>query len=76
MSNNMNYNTASILFRPICSKCKNIIYGKIDCINIKYDKCFVSDYYIVPEKCPHCNTPFENIEIPTKLPFNTNIMSE
>lgn len=65
----MDYGTASILFRPICSKCKNILYEKIDCINIKYKNSFVTDYTIVPHKCPYCNTPFENIEIPTTLPF-------
>lgn len=63
MSDNMDYDTAAILFRPICSKCKHILYDTIDYIEYPYG------YDIIPNKCPFCNEPFESIEIPTTLPF-------
>ena len=71
----MDNNIASIVFRPICSKCKHLIYEEIDYIEYpiqinNYKKCLSNDYEIIPNKCPHCNTPFESIEIPTKLPFD------
>ena len=63
-----NKEIASILFMPVCTKCLKIIWETIDvqqrvgAISAAYD--------ISPDKCPYCGTWFNNIAIPTKLPFN------
>ncbi len=68
--------TAAIKFMPICSKCQQIIWDKID---FKEDpdqvegeasfKTFMT-CSISPKTCPNCGRIFESIEIPKKLPFN------
>ena len=73
----MNDDIASILFRPICSKCKHILYTEINCseypiLTNYYSGCYLGYYEITPEKCPYCNAIFNNIEMPTKLPFGEN----
>ena len=70
----MEHGTAEILFRPICSKCKHILYEEIDYIEYPvaigdYKGMLMNNFTITPQKCPYCNAPFERIEIPTKLPF-------
>ena len=71
----MNNNTASILFRPVCSKCRGLLYRTIDFIEYpaqieNYKGAILpTDFDIIPNKCPYCNASFESIEMPTKLPF-------
>ena len=66
----MDDNFAEIVFRPTCSKCRNIIYGNVD---VQYSNCgdvLVKESHIEPEQCPHCGRIFTRIVIPSKLPFN------
>ena len=55
---------AKILFRPICSHCKNIVKEQIECRKDMFDT------FISPLKCDYCGRIFTSIEIPTSLPFN------
>jgi len=71
----MDKEIASIMFMPVCTKCLKIILQEID---VQQRDCNVFDsprlmgatYDISPDKCPHCGAWFNNITIPTKLPFN------
>ena len=65
----MDKEIASILFMPVCTKCLKIIWQEIDGRQSVGAICG-SPRYISPDKCPHCGTWFNNITIPTKLPFN------
>ena len=71
----MDTRTGKILFRPICSKCKKLIPEKIDYITYPYkSNGFIGEKgYIQPSRCPFCNTVFEGIEMPTKLPFDYSL---
>lgn len=61
---------AEILFLPTCSKCGKVIKNEVDCQPIflearrSYTPC-----YVTPNKCPYCGEFFNQILIPTKLPF-------
>lgn len=63
--------TASIIFRPICSKCKHIIYEDVDYIEypVHSKLGWFKDYSITPKECPYCGIRFNKIEMPTSLPF-------
>ena len=72
---------AELDFLPVCSECKNILYGYT--IDIVYDSdIFGTGKYnwkssiekkphVYPQKCPFCNADFNSIMIPCKLPFKT-----
>ena len=51
---------AEINFLPVCSNCKNIIYGRID-----YEE---EHKHIYPVACPYCGSLFETLSIPY-IPF-------
>ena len=76
--NDMLYDgTASILFQPVCSVCKRVLYEKIDFVErpdiIPNKLAHVKtndDYYVVPKRCPYCDSFFTMIQMPTKLPFD------
>jgi len=55
----------SIKFLPVCTNCRKIIEERIDC----------EDNIVTPRFCPHCNVPFNAIEIPTKIPFKEEFPS-
>lgn len=66
---------ASSNFLPVCSNCLKIIWQTVEATqeieNVdKRPKVTGARYSISPEKCPYCNSFFENIIIPTKLPFD------
>ena len=71
---------ASILFRPICSKCGKQLHLLIDCKEetiaidnspqFMYDK----DYRITPECCPYCKEYFTSIQMPTSVPFDNSLL--
>ena len=72
--------TASIRFLPVCSACKKVLFWEtIDVA--KYVNEFEHDHspwyagqdVIEPEKCPYCGAFFNQIEMPTKLPFTAKI---
>ena len=72
----MNKETASIMFMPVCTKCLKIIWRKIDARQSVDTVCgsprlINATYDISPDECPHCGALFNNITIPTKLPFNS-----
>jgi len=72
----MDKEIASIMFMPVCTKCWKIIRQKIDArqsVNIVCGSPRLIDetYDISPDRCPHCGALFNNITIPTKLPFNS-----
>lgn len=61
---------AEINFLPVCSKCKSILK------NVEIDYQFESvngflsqAHRITPSKCPVCGCMFEQITMPTGLPF-------
>ena len=72
---------ATINFLPVCSCCGHVLYGE----EINYEE--ISDFdireinhmkiathrkgYVTPSFCPRCKAILVSIEIPTKLPFNT-----
>ena len=72
----MDKEIASIMFMPVCTECWNIIFQEID---VQQSSGIVRDsprliypkYAISPDKCPHCGALFNNITIPTKLPFDS-----
>ena len=71
----MDKEIASILFMPVCTKCLKIIWQEIDGrqsvgIICGSPRLMGATYDISPDKCPHCGAWFNNITIPTKLPFN------
>lgn len=77
---------AEIIFRPICSECKNLIFSNID-INYgseelmyeesdeRYRKIhfMVDKPTISPPFCPYCGAYFSSIQMPTKIPFKNDI---
>ena len=72
----MDKEIASITFMPVCTKCWKIIWQEIDGrqsvgIVCGSPRLMYPTYDISPDKCPHCGTLFNNITIPTKLPFNS-----
>ena len=71
----MDKEIASILFMPVCTKCLKIIFQTVDGQERYGSVCgrpqlIGAAYDITPEKCPHCGSFFNNITMPTKLPFN------
>ena len=71
----MDKEIASIMFMPVCTKCLKIIWQEIDGQQSVGDiygspRLMGAKYNISPDKCPHCGAWFNNITIPTKLPFN------
>ena len=66
----------SIIFAPICSKCKHIITDKV---NYKEDEKSYDyptmnynlnrEYEIKPDKCPNCGTIFRSIATPSDFPI-------
>lgn len=72
----MDKEIASIMFMPVCTKCWKIIWQEIDVrqnVGVIRGSSWImgATYDISPYKCPHCGAWFNNITIPTKLPFNT-----
>lgn len=71
-------NRATIKFMPVCSKCEQIIWDKIDFkedpnqIEDKESRNIFKTYSVFPRTCPNCGKIFESIEIPKKLPFNNH----
>lgn len=71
----MDKEIASILFMPVCTKCLKIIWQTIEGRE-KYEIIGGSQRYmgvtydISPSKCPYCGAWFNNIAMPTKLPFD------
>ena len=59
---------ARILFVPVCSKCGQRIEGPVS-FQYLYETGNSMDYSINPQTCPHCNAFFEQIIMPTSLPF-------
>ena len=71
----MDKEIASILFMPVCTKCLKIIWQEINggqSVDVICDspRLRMPTYDISPDKCPYCGAWFNNITIPTKLPFN------
>lgn len=71
----------SIVFAPICSKCKNIITDTInyneepesfDYPTMNY--ILNRKYTITPYCCPNCGTIFKSIAIPTRFPIKLEDM--
>ena len=73
---------AKILFLPVCSKCRQIIYDTIDyktevagLIRVNIHNPDIKEIrampakLIFPHQCKNCGAVFENITMPTKLPF-------
>ena len=73
---NKNIGMASILFRPVCSECRKVLYEIIDCTKSPlldekgYKRSFLNGFTITPERCPFCGIQFDSVEIPIRLPFN------
>lgn len=62
-----------ILFVPICSECGQRINGTVDFQYLpQYSNAKINciDYSISPSKCPHCDAHFQQIIMPTSLPFD------
>ena len=68
--------TGSIIFAPICSKCKHIITDKVnykeneksfDYPTMNYN--LNREYEIEPDKCPNCRTIFRSISTPSDFPI-------
>lgn len=71
----MDKEIASIMFVPVCTKCWKIIWQEIDVQQRVSNICgspgvMYATYDISPNKCPHCGALFDNVTIPTRLPFN------
>jgi len=68
---------AEIRFMPVCTECKKIIFERIDCNNMVWQKDTIRycvNYQLTPYSCPNCGAIFEQIEIPTRLPFDNRDM--
>ena len=70
----MDKEIASILFMPVCTKCLKIIWQRIEGsqrigLVCGFPRLVGPTYDISPSQCPHCGAWFDNITIPTKLPF-------
>ena len=70
---------ARIEFRPVCSKCKQVIFGTVGLSDQS-----IGNYYnwltdafteIEPRKCPHCGAYFKSIVMTDRIPF-TNYPEE
>lgn len=65
---------AIIRFLPVCSNCGRVIPNEIDCQEDTYqprrNSIFVKECTIIPHFCPFCNAEFNQITMPTRLPFN------
>ncbi len=71
----MDKEIASIMFMPVCTKCLKIIRKRIDAwqsvdMVCGSPKIVNAAYDISPDECPYCGALFNNITMPTKLPFN------
>lgn len=51
---------ASIEFRPVCSKCHEVIYSEISC----------EGDHVYPNRCPICGCPIDHIYMPLRLPVS------
>lgn len=75
----LNPDFASILFRPICSRCgRRIVNTEINCIQdeqIELNNMHfrVPSVHVEPSHCPHCNAIFTTIEMPCNVPFTDEI---
>lgn len=67
---------AVINFLPTCSECGSVLYTHIDCSYLDDYTCvdfspIMGRYWsIEPYKCPYCNSVFEQIKMPIRLPFD------
>lgn len=64
---------ATIQFMPVCTECKKVIFDYIDCNNevLSMDNVrYPTHYQITPYSCPNCGAIFEQIVMPTRLPFD------
>lgn len=68
--------TGSIIFAPICSKCKHIITDEVnykedeksfDYLSMNYN--LYREYEIKPYKCSNCGTVFRSIVAPGDFPI-------
>ena len=71
----MDKEIASIMFMPVCAKCRKIIWQEVDApqsvgVIDGLPRLKGATYDISPNQCPHCGAWFDVIKIPTKLPFN------
>lgn len=75
----LGHDFASILFRPICSRCgRRIVNTEINYIQDTQieakEMCFhVPSMHVEPSRCPHCNAYFTTIEMPCNVPFTDEI---
>lgn len=73
---------ATIIFRPICSRCgRRIVNTEINYIQDAQietkDMHFrVPSMHVEPSRCPHCNAYFTTIEMPCNVPFTDEIEIE
>ena len=68
------YGTAEIVFMPVCSECRKIIPGTVNCtystrLSIA-DSIRYGEYEITPTVCPWCGKRFTRISIPTNLLYS------
>lgn len=63
---------ATIQFMPVCTKCKKVIFDYIDCNNEVWhmDNVGYVNCQITPYSCPNCGAIFEEVTMPTELPFD------
>ncbi len=52
---------ANIDFQPVCSRCLNVLWN----VEVAVD----AHVSIIPSVCPHCGEPFEQVTMPTGLPY-------
>lgn len=78
--------TGSIVFVPVCSKCRHLLTEQpIDYIqredqsdymvNVLHYR-FEEDFEIKPQYCPNCQTVFLSIVTPGKFPVNVKQLFE
>jgi hypothetical protein len=59
---------SNIVFMPVCSRCGTVLYGReIDCSRLGDENSIGGP--VTPSNCPMCETWFNRIVIPTKLPW-------
>lgn len=56
---------ANIDFQPVCSHCRNVIWN----VEVAVDVTLDAHVSIIPSVCPHCGEPFEQVTMPTGLPY-------
>ena len=66
---------ADIDFLPVCSKCGSVQWGEIIDVEAQLNETserykYCNSYRIYPSYCKKCGERFEQVRIPTKLPFN------